>query len=139
MKLESQTKSRWSFLATLPGIMSVLLPKFVCPVCWPLYAGILSGLGVSVANYSYYLLPVMILFLAIALLALGIRAKQRRGYYPLLLGSVASLMILIGKLVWYSSIFLYGGVLLLITASIWNAWPKREHAMGCAACKKSIS
>src|SRR3954462_8565336 len=33
--------------AALPGIGFSLLPKMLCPACWPAYAGIVSALGLG--------------------------------------------------------------------------------------------
>ena len=32
-------------LIALPGVGISLLPKLMCPACWPAYAGIVSALG----------------------------------------------------------------------------------------------
>jgi hypothetical protein len=32
-------------LVALPGVGVSLLPKLMCPACWPAYAGIVSALG----------------------------------------------------------------------------------------------
>lgn len=38
----------WRRAATVaPGIGVSLLPKLICPLCWPAYAGLLSALGLS--------------------------------------------------------------------------------------------
>ena len=131
-------KNRSGFLATLPGIFTALLPKFVCPICWPVYAGLLSSLGISVTHYAKYLLPVMIVFLSIALFALGFKAKQRWGYRPLYLGIIASVIILIGKFIWSSTLALCIGVGILVAASLWNAWPNKKSKLSCYACKETI-
>jgi len=132
-------KTRVSFIATLPSIFMAFLPKLVCPACWPLYAGILSSLGISVSNYSQYYCPLIMVLLGVALWALGFRARQRHGYYPLILGILASFLILIAKsLLWFSTVILYIGILLLIVASIWNAWPAPKNSSTCSACKKAI-
>src|SRR5262249_18755610 len=65
-----------------PGIGFALLPKLACPMCWPLYAGILSSLGLGFLIGTTYLVPLTIGFLAAALVVLGFRAKQRRGFGP---------------------------------------------------------
>lgn len=134
----SKKKNRFGFLATLPSILTALLPKFVCPICWPIYAGIVSSLGISLTNYAKYLLPVMIVLLAVSLFALGFKAENRWGFRPLLLGIVASLTMIVGKFGWHSNVALYSGVILLITASVWNAWPKRKSNLTCNACKEVI-
>jgi len=120
-------------LAILPGIGTVLLPKLFCPACWPAYAGILSSMGLGFINYTPYLLPLTVVFLLIALFAFGYKAQNRRGFGPLILGSMASLVIIIGKFIFSSDISLYGGIILLVSASLWNAWPKRKEVL-CHEC-----
>lgn len=121
--------------AMLPGIGLALLPKLTCPACWPAYAGILSSMGVGFVNYSPYLLPLTALFLILAVASLGFQAKRRRGYGPFIMGTVAALILLIGKFLFASDAALYGGIALLTAASLWNSWPLRKEGRGsCPAC-----
>ena len=113
-----------SGLLTIPGIGFALLPKLACPMCWPLYAGILSSLGLGFLIGTAYLVPLTIGFLAAALVVLGFRAKRRRGFGPLAIGIVGSAVIFFGKFRADSSVVAYGGVIVLLTASIWNIWPR---------------
>lgn len=131
---------RWrSVVAALPGVGIALLPKVACPACWPAYAGLLGslGLGFLVVN-SAYLLPVTVLFLGIAVLALTVRASSRRGYGPAALGMLAAMMVVIGKFSLDSNSVTYAGVAGLIAASVWNAWPRREsESTRCDRCSSS--
>ena len=115
---------RLQFAALLPAIGAALLPKLTCPVCWPAYAAVLSALGVSFIDYTPYLLPLTMAFLAITLAMLAWR--PRRGYAPLVLGVVASAVVLVGKFLFDSDVAVYSGVALLVGASMWNAWPKKS-------------
>src|SRR5712692_2983366 len=92
---------------TVPGIGVALLPKLICPLCWPLYAGIVSSVGLGFLIGSTYLLPITIAFLLLTLAVLGFRANQRRGYGPLALGLVASVFVLLGKFSLESSLASY--------------------------------
>ncbi len=121
-------------IAVSPSVFVALLPKLTCPLCWPLYAGILSSIGITFVNYTPYLLPVTVIFLLISLFIFGYKAKGRRGYCPLILGIVASLIILIGKFVFNHDWALYSGVTLLVIASIWNGWPVKNGG-SCSNCK----
>ena len=114
----------------LPGIGVSLLPKLICPMCWPAYAGIVSALGLGFLISTKYLLPLTFIFLALTTAALGLRASQRRGYGPLLLGVIAAAMILAGKFYFEVTQPVYPGVGLLIAASIWNSWPRRAIPAG---------
>jgi len=120
----------------LPAIGAAVMPKLVCPACWPAYAGILSAVGLGFINYSPYLLPLTAVFLAIVLVSLAWRAKTRRGYAPLLLGGVAAAIVLIGKFHFDSDNATYLGVALLVAASLWNTWPRRQALAACPACAK---
>jgi mercuric ion transport protein len=84
-------------VAALPGIGVSLLPKLMCPVCWPAYAGILSALGLGFLISAKYLLSLTVLFLAMTSFALGFRASRRQGYGPLWVGLLAAALILTGK------------------------------------------
>jgi len=123
-----------NILSTLPTVFIALLPKLTCPLCWPLYAGILSSFGIAFVNYTPYLFPLTLFFLLISLLTFGYKAKRRRGYSPLVLGIVASLILLIGKFVFDHDWALYIGVVLLVIASIWNGWSVKNRK-SCSNCK----
>lgn len=118
----------------LPAIGTVMMPKLVCPVCWPAYAGLLSALGLGFINYSPFLLPLTAVFLILVLATLAWRAKARRGYGPLALGMIAALIVLVGKFQFDSDIATYAGIALLVGASLWNTWPHRNSAVPCPAC-----
>lgn len=118
----------------LPAIVAAVMPKLVCPACWPAYAGILSAVGLGFINYSPYLLPLTTVFLAVVLVSLAWRAKTRRGYAPLLLGGMAAAIVLIGKFHFDSDNATYLGVALLVAASLWNSWPRRQAKVSCSAC-----
>ncbi|MDP1709163.1 MAG: hypothetical protein Q8L89_08900 [Gammaproteobacteria bacterium] len=122
----------------LPAIGAAALPKLTCPACWPAYSGLLGTMGVGFVNYTPYLLPLTAVFLLLSLMVLGWRAQQRRGYYPLFAGLVASLVLLIGKFTFDSDIAMFAGMGLLVAASLWNAWPRTRSAAGsCPACVSS--
>jgi mercuric ion transport protein len=112
-------------LLAAPGIGVALLPKLACPLCWPLYAGIVSSLGLGFLISTMYLLPLTIGFLVLTLFVLAFRANQRRGHRPFLLGTAASATVLIGKFYLESNAVTYSGIGLLVAASVWNAVPRR--------------
>jgi hypothetical protein len=119
-----KSRPHHAFVA-LPVVGTAVLPKLVCPFCWPAYTGLLSSLGLGFINYTPYLLPLTLAFLLVAIVSLRYGAKIRRGYSPLLLGLLAASMIITGKFLFASHWTLYGGLALLLGASLWNAWPPR--------------
>ena len=116
---------------TVPGIGVALLPKLICPLCWPLYAGIVSSVGLGFLIGTAYLLPITGAFLMLTLAVLGLGAKQRQGYGPFIAGVLASTAILIGKFSLESNPIMYAGVGFLVVASVWNAWPRRTAKAVC--------
>lgn len=121
------------FLA-IPSILTSIVaasPILTCPACWPLYAGLLSSMGISFVNYTPYILPATVIMLFISLIALGWKVKSRRGYGPFIVAILASVLLLSGKFYLENNWFFYGGVILLISTSIWNVWPKKH----CTVCK----
>ncbi len=123
--------------SVIPAIGVALLPKLACPTCWPAYVGLLSALGVSVTNYTPYLLPLTVLFLAVAVFTLLFKATSRHGYRPFIFGSIASAIVVYGKFYLESDGMMFLGLGLLIVASVWNTWPKKSNGIEvkCAGCE----
>ena len=127
--------SKWKVgLLALPSVGFSMLPKFACPACWPAYAGLLTSVGLGFLISAVYLLPLTVAFLVLALGAMVFRARERHGYRPFLLGVVAAGGVLIGKFVWESNSTIYGSVGLLVAASLWNTWPRRDKPNQEATC-----
>ncbi len=136
-----RTPAGWRrVLAVVPAAGAALLPVSACPACWSAYVGLLGTLGLGFLLQATYLLPLTILLVGVALLTLGYRAGARRGYGPLVLGALGSGLILIGKFVVDFSLALYGGLILLVAASLWNTWPRRTVlADSCPKCARGDS
>ncbi len=115
-------------LAVVPSLVLSVLPQVACPSCWPAYAGALGAMGLGFLMSTAYLLPITGVSLLVALGALGWRARSRRGYGPLLLGLLASAVLLVGKLASETDLAMVAGVGGLLAASIWNSWPRADRA-----------
>jgi len=125
-------------IAMLPGIGVALLPKLTCPACWPAYAGLLSALGLGFFDYTPYMLPALLVFVAIALAALAFRARKRRGYGPFWLGVVAGTLLLASKFWFDSDGLMWAALALLVASSVWNTWPLPTRD-ACPACAGETS
>ncbi len=129
-------KAAKDFLLSVPGIALSVLPVGACPACWPVYAGVVSALGLTVLLQRAYLIPITALFLLIAVGTLLL--KRRRGFWPFAVGLAAAATILIGKFALETDPVTYAGVGLLVLASFCNAWPRRVAAP-CPRCAPSVS
>jgi mercuric ion transport protein len=126
-----------SWLAVLPAVGVSVLPNLACPACWPVYAGLLSSIGLGFLTKTAYLLPLTAAFLMVAVGALGFRARSRHGFGPFFIGLAAALIVIVGKFQFQSDPAMYGGIALLIAASVWNTWPKRNKTASCPACAQA--
>lgn len=95
-------------------------------MCWPAYAGFLSSIGLGLLMDSTWLFPLTGAFLVLAVSALAFRARIRRGYGPFGLGVIASVIVLLGKFALEKNTAMYAGIGLLVAASLWNSWPRRQ-------------
>ncbi len=126
-------------LLALPGVCVSVLPNLACPACWPAYAGLLTSVGLGFLLSAAYLLSLTAGFLALALGVMAFGATKRRGFGPFLLGLVAASGVLIGKFVRESNPTVYAAVVLLVVASLWNAWPRHDTQIdesSCPGCQK---
>src|SRR6266849_896553 len=121
-------------LLTAPGVGVSLLPKLICPLCWPAYAGLLSRLGLGFLISTAYLVPLTAALLALAVGSLAFRASRRHGLVPFWLDLTAAVFVLAGKFYFESAPVTYTGVGLLVLASLWDAWPRRVLVDLCPAC-----
>lgn len=134
-------------LTALPGIGAALLPKAACPACWPLYAGILSSLGLGFLMTGPYFYLFIGILLGASLSSLAYKARTRRGYLPFWVGLLSASIIVAGKYYALSDYVFYSGALLLVIASIWNNIPvgnrnssdKSESIVKCPNCETSQS
>ncbi len=115
-----------SFFAAIPVIGAAVLPSVTCPACWPAYAGLLSSLGIGFVNYTPFVMPLMAFFLVFALALFAYKAKNRRGYGPFILGIGAGLILFLNRLFVGFDFILYSSIALLVSASVWNNWPKQK-------------
>ncbi|MCH7686228.1 MAG: MerC domain-containing protein [Planctomycetes bacterium] len=124
-----------SGLAVLPAAIVALLPNVTCPACWSAYAGLLSSMGLGFLTKTTYLLPLTVIFLAVAVGSLGFRAQRHRGYAPFILGLLAATLVLVGKFALEFDPALYGGIAALVAASLWNSWPNKvDGSVPCPSC-----
>jgi hypothetical protein len=120
----------WSPLAAMPAAIVGFLPSATCPACWPVYAGLLSALGLGFLMDSRYLLPTLTILLAVALASLAFSGRTRGSYGPFGLGLSGALVLLAGKFLLTIDAVVYLGIGLLIAASIWNALTPAKRTNG---------
>jgi mercuric ion transport protein len=129
-------KTRFGGLLAIPAAAVSMLPALGCPLCWPGYAALLSSLGLGFLASARYLFPLTIALLGLALTGLAIQAR-RQGSAPLMLASVASVAIVLGKFAFDFKLATYTGVALLLVSSALSVIRGREGSSVCAECVSS--
>jgi len=114
-------------LALVPALIMAALPK--CPLCLLAYAGVLGTLGLDPLLYRAWFLPLTLAFSTATLAVLIFRAPRRQGYGPFAAGLAAVVIILASKFYFNYTLLMYAGMVLLLAASIWNSWPKKEKVL----------
>ena len=108
----------------IPAAALAALP--LCPACYPVYAGILSALGLTALSNTSVQTLLTGLFLTVALGGLLYRAKHRRGYGPFALGAAASAILGFSKFLMGADLITYAAVGVLVLAGLWNVWPRAD-------------
>lgn len=116
-----------------PALGIALLPKLVCPACWPAYAAAVTAMGLTFLLETRYLLPITVIALGLAVLALAWRSSRRHGPGPAALALAGSAAIVAGKFGLDNSVVLTAGTAAFAAAFVWNFWP-RHDASGQPAC-----
>jgi hypothetical protein len=114
-------------LSVLPGALLALLPAATCPACVAAYAGVVSALGLGFLLTERVLAPLIVGFLAASLVSVGWSARGHRRLGPLITTAAGSAAVVLGRLIWSVPLLVYGGVALLLGASLWNLWLKRPR------------
>ena len=128
-------KSRWQALvASFPAIGTALLPKLTCPLCWPAYAALLSALGLGFFDYTPYLLPFTLLFLAVTVGALAIHARRSGQRAALITGIAGAAIVLLGKFAYELDWLNTAGIGLLVVAILISMRRRSVPAVPCPAC-----
>ncbi len=127
---------KWkSGIAAVPAVLIAFLPSVTCPACWPVYAAVLSALGLPFFAYDRYLLPLMAVALIGAVGSVGFQGWRRGAYGPTALSVIASAGIVVGRFVLQSDELFYVGVGFLLAASLWSGWSRRRSATAtCPSC-----
>ena len=121
-------------VAAFPAFGVALLPKLTCPLCWPAYTAMLSALGLGFVDYTPYLLPATLAFLAFAVGALISQVRKTGRLLPLALGLISSAVVLLGKFAVDSIWITNAGIALLAGAIFLSARSRTTQPASCPAC-----
>jgi hypothetical protein len=113
------------------GSVGPLLVATAVPCCFPLFAGVMTTVGlVTLGNFESFALYALQGFALLSLFGLALAVRQHRSPWPLVLG-VTSLVALAWSLHGaFSQGVLYGGLFGLLAATVWNRLLSRCYRCG---------
>lgn len=120
--------TKWRRWAGVPGVIAAVLPKAACPVCVAAYAGALSALGLGFLLTDRVLSPIIVVSLAVSVGSVGWNARRLHQPMPMYVAALGAVVVVCGRMVWSVPVAVYGGVVLLLGASLWTLWRKSPAA-----------
>ena len=125
-----------TFLLSLVPVFKSCAP---CPMCMPIYAGLCSLVGIKFADYSAYLMPVMIISM---MLTLVLMHKQRQNLnlplHPLLFAASSCISILTSKYWLNVDLLVYISMVGLFASTLWHqailSQNRSRKEVGCKNC-----
>lgn len=120
-----------SWFGALGGVLAVLVPKALCPLCVAASGSVLSALGLSFLADDKIMRWLLAGLLSIALLVFFLRARSK-GRWGLFWVSVAGAALVYGGWFVGSEIALYSGTGTLTVAAVLNLRAPRDRTE-CAA------
>jgi hypothetical protein len=106
----------------VPSAALALVPK--CPLCWMAYAGITAAFGLTPLAARTLALLSLTVAVGVASGAILLRAAKIRDkgvLWPLGIGAALSVL---GSHEYLSPAFAYVGLLAMLAAAVWSAWPR---------------
>lgn len=129
-----------SFLSTLTlSLIPVFKSCPPCPLCMPKYAAILSFLGLPLADYNAYLMPLMWVSMVTSIASLAWQGPRRYGdRLPAYVALLGCIVILLSREL-TSTPILYSGMLIFLGSTIWHQWRLRSHRSSGPCCSHHSS
>lgn len=118
-------RSLVEWLSSTGGILALLAPKGLCPICVAASGGVLSSIGLGFLAVNSVIRWVLPLTLTFGLLGLYFASRAHRRWWVFGSGVVGS-AVLYGGWLATSTHILYSGMAVLFAASAFNLWSQRH-------------
>lgn len=110
-----------NLMTILVGFIPVFKACPPCPTCVPIYAAILSLFGLKLADYSHYLLPVMLISMSYTLYSMSAQyVRSKRSIMPLAVTASFCAILLGSKYIFFMPFVTYFAMVGLASAVLWN-------------------
>ncbi len=126
MKPKAATKAG-GLLGPVGGVLAVLIPKGICPLCLTTSGSILPALGLGFLANSSIMRWVLAALLLLSLYTFFISARNKDRWHVFAIALTGAVLVYVGWLL-TSSVTLYSGTAVMLTASILNLRKVRDES-----------
>lgn len=125
------------WLGPAGGVLAVLVPKGICPICLATSGSVLSSLGLTFLADDSIMRWLLAAMLAVALLAFfaSARRKERWGMFGT---SVVGALLVYGGWIFAVKLAVYAGSALLVVASLLNLRKSRNTEISPSKAEGNI-
>lgn len=120
-----------TLVASLLTYITALVPIFKscppCPVCMPQYAALFALFGLKLADYSQYLIPIMLLGMSVTLSTIYQQTTTRQHpFFTFYAALLASVILISGKFVFDNDTLVYSAMLCLFISTSYHHYQMRQ-------------
>lgn len=127
-------RNPFHWLSSVGGVLALLAPKGLCPICIAASGGVLSSIGLGFLAVDDVIRWVLPAALALGLTGLFLASRGHHRWSVLGLGVFGSGILYAGWLA-TSKPVLYGGMALLLGTSVLNFWSQRHPKVALASAR----
>ena len=125
----SKNVARW--FTSVGGVLAVLAPKGLCPVCVAASGGLLTSLGLGFLAVERNVRWMLAATLVIGLIGIALSARRHRRWWTLAVAAIGAVAAFGGRLLLFDML-LYGGMVLLSAATLGDIWARKHPRIAAA-------
>lgn len=113
------------WFTSVGGILAVIAPKGLCPICIAASGGLLASLGLGFLAVERNIRWMLAVTLTLGIVGLALSARRHRRWWTVGLGAAGAALALTGRFV-LLDVLLYGGMVLLTGALASDLWARKH-------------
>jgi hypothetical protein len=118
-------KNVTQWFTSVGGVLAVLAPKGLCPICVAASGGLLGSIGLGFLAVETNVRWMLAVTLSVGLFGLVMSARRHRRWWTVGLGATGAITALSGRFA-LLSVALYGGMVLLMAALAADLWARKH-------------
>lgn len=118
-------KNVTQWFSSVGGVLAVLAPKGLCPVCVAASGGLLGSIGLGFLAVETNIRWILAATLSLGLLGLFMSARRHRRWWTVALGAAGAVTAISGRFA-LLNVVLYGGMVLLTAALAADLWARKH-------------